>query len=67
MNDSWVKIYTSTNFFKSELVRQLLVENNVEAVVLNKQGYPYNIGEVEVWVQKDVFNQALELIVQNDL
>ena len=67
MNDSWVKIYTSSDFFKSEMVRQILIQNEIEAVILNKKGYPYNIGEVEVYVQPDHFQSALELIVQNDL
>ncbi|MBC8051563.1 MAG: hypothetical protein H7Y13_00705 [Sphingobacteriaceae bacterium] len=67
MNDSWVKIYTSKDFFKSEMVRQFLVDNNIEAVILNKQGYPYNIGEIEVYVQPLFSLQAIELIAQNDL
>ena len=67
MNDNWVKIYTSTDFFKSELVRQFLIDNDIDAVILDKKGYPYNIGPVEVYVQPEVSNQALELISQNDL
>jgi hypothetical protein len=67
MNDSWIKVYTSTDFFKSELVRQFLVDNEIEAVILDKKGYPYNIGPVEVYVQPEVSDRALELITQNDL
>jgi hypothetical protein len=67
MNDSWVKIYTSADFFKSEMVRQVLIDHEIDAVILNKQGYPYNIGQVEVYVQPDLFQSALELIVKNDL
>ena len=67
MNDSWVKIFTSSDFFKSEMVRQVLIENEIDAVILNKQGYPYNIGQVEVYVQPDHFQPAIELIVKNDL
>ncbi len=67
MNDSWVKIFTSSDFFKSEMVRQVLIDNEIDAVILNKQGYPYNIGQVEVYVSPDQFQPALELIVKNDL
>ncbi|MEJ6981207.1 hypothetical protein WG906_12135 [Pedobacter sp. P351] len=67
MNEDWNKVYTSSDFFKSELVRQFLVENEIEAVILNKQGYPYQIGEVEVYVNPAVFHEALELIGKNDL
>lgn len=67
MNDSWVKVYTSKDFYKSELVKQFLFDNGLEAVVLNKQGYPYQIGEVEVYVQSDSSKKAFELIAENDL
>ena len=67
MNEDWSKIYTSPDFFKSELVRQFLIDNEVEAVIMNKQGYPYVIGEVEVYVKPEDSTKALELIVQNNL
>ena len=67
MNEDWNKVYTSSDFFKSELVRQFLVEHEIEAVILNKQGYPYQIGEVEVYVNPAVFQEAVELIGKNDL
>ena len=67
MDDSWVKVYTSSDFFKSEMIRQFLVENEIEAVILNKQGYPYNIGEIEVYVQPTLVQQAKELIAKSEI
>ncbi len=67
MEADWVKIYTSSNFFKSELVRQVLVDNGIEAIIINKQGYPYQIGEVEVYIHKENFQTALEIIIENEL
>jgi hypothetical protein len=67
MNEDWNKVYTSTDFFKSELVRQHLIENGIEAVILNKQGYPYQIGYVEVYVKPDQFQQATDLIAESDV
>ena len=67
MNEDWNKVYTSTDFFKSELVRQHLIENGSDAVILNKQGYPYQIGEIEVYVMPDHFKRATELIIESDL
>ena len=60
MNENWIKVYTSADFFKSELVRQHLIENDIEAVLINKQGYPYNIGNVEVYVQPEQSQAALQ-------
>lgn len=67
METDWVKIYTSHDFYKSELVRQVLIENEVEAVIMDKQGFPYRIGEVEVYIHQNDFQKALELIIKNEL
>lgn len=67
MNKEWVKIYTSNQFFKSEIVKQVLIDHEIEAVLLNKQDSSYKFGEVEVHIQQADFNKALEIILQNDL
>ncbi|MEO5909816.1 MAG: DUF2007 domain-containing protein [Pelobium sp.] len=67
MNDSWVKIYTSNQFFKSEIVKQVLIDHEIEAVIMNKQDSSYKFGEVEVHIQQKDFQKALEIILQNDL
>jgi uncharacterized protein YjhX (UPF0386 family) len=58
MEAGWVKIYTSSDFFKSELVKQVLID---------KQGFPYRIGEVEVYIHEDDFQNSLEIIIKNEL
>ena len=67
MEAGWIKLYTSSDFFKSELVRQVLIDHEIEAVILNKQGFPYQIGEVEVYIHENNFQRALEIIIQNEL
>lgn len=67
MEQGWVKIYTSHDFFKSEIVRQVLTDNELSAILINKQGFPYRIGEVEVYIHPDNFQHAIEIIVQNEL
>ncbi len=66
MEKDWVKIYTSSDFFKSEIVRQVLVDHQVVAVIMNKQN-PYQIGEVEVYIHQNDFQEALEIIIKNEL
>ncbi len=67
MEAGWIKIYTSADFFKSELVRQVLIENEIEAITMNKQGFPYRLGEVEIYIHEDNFQKALEIIIKNEL
>jgi hypothetical protein len=67
MEAGWVKIYTSADFFKSEIVKQVLIDHEIDTIIINKQGFPYRIGEVEVYIHENDFQKALEIIVKNEL
>lgn len=67
MESGWVKIYTSHDFHKTEIVRQILVEYEIEAVLMDKQGFPYRFGEVEVYIHHQDFDKAIEIIIKNEL
>lgn len=66
MEKDWVKIYTSSNFYRSEIIKQALIENDIEAVLLNKQLSGYNIGAVEVYIHQEDFSKAIEIIALNE-
>lgn len=67
MENDWVKIYTSADFYKSELVRQVLIDHEIEAVLMDKQGFPYRIGQIEIYINQQDFDNALEIIIKNEL
>jgi len=67
MKEGWLKIYTTSEYYKAEIVRQVLVEHEIEAVLMNKQDSLYRFGEVEVYIKKAHFDDALELIIKNEL
>lgn len=67
MTKGWVKIYSSFDFFKSEIVRQVLIDHEIEAVILDKQGFPYKLGDVEVYIHEANFDKAIEIIISNEL
>lgn len=67
MENGWVKIYTSTDFFKSEIVRQVLIDHEIDAVLIDKQGSPYPIGQAEVYIHQDNVSKAEEIIEKNEL
>jgi hypothetical protein len=67
MSSNWVKIYTCNQFFKSELVKQVLIDYEIDAIILNKQDSSYKFGEVEVHIHQDNFDKALSIIIENDL
>jgi len=61
--DNWKCVYTTDQTYQAELVRGFLANENVEAVIFNKKESSYNIfGDVEVYVQPEDENLAIELI-----
>ncbi len=67
MDKDWVKIYTTNDFYKAEIVRQVLIDHEMDAVLMNKQDSAYKFGEIHVLIPQSNFEQALEIILQNDL
>ena len=68
MQKDWVRVYKDTDFYKSEIVRQVLIDHGIEAVLIDKRGFPYLIiGEVEVYINQDNFQKAIEIIINSEL
>ena len=61
--EGWLKIYGTRNYAEASIVKGMLEENNIAAVVMNKldSSYPA-IGEVEIYVPLHLKNIALGLI-----
>lgn len=67
MDKNWVKIYTTTDFYKAEIVRQVLIDHEIEAVLMNKQDTSYKFGEIHINIPEQHFQVALDIITKNDL
>ena len=68
MEKNWVKIYASTNFYQSEMVKQALTGHDIEAVLMNKQDSSHRtFGEIEVYVHQNDFSNAIEIIILNQI
>jgi len=60
---NWIKIYSSTDPFKIELMRGLLEQNNIRNVSMNKQDSSYLcFGEISILIKHKDFNKARILI-----
>ena len=68
MEKDWICIYSSVYLHKVEIVKAVLNENDIPAVIINKQDSSYSsIGEIELYVNLD--NEVLSrfLISENSL
>ena len=61
MDYNWIKIYTSTDSFKIELLKGFLDQNNIVAMSINKKDSSYlAFGEIELLVDaKDVMKAKI--------
>ena len=66
MDYNWIKIYTSTDPFKIELLKGFLNENNIVAMSINKKDSSYlSFGEIELLVnEKDVMKAKILITKQ---
>ncbi len=63
MEDSWISIFSTPHPWQADIAKQILAENGIEAVVLNKQDSSYTVfGEIEVYVSQEYAEKSKELL-----
>ena len=65
MEKDWIKIFSTDRPFEAEMVKGMLLENGVNAVLLNRQDSSYVQalpGQAEIYVHTSQVTQALELM-----
>jgi len=68
MENNWIKVYTTENAFTAEVIKQGLIENEIPAVVLNKQDSSYkSFGVLTVMVRPEDLEKANAYILENEL
>ena len=60
--ENWTCVFVTNNAHKADMVKELLVNENIEAVVMNKKDSSYLFGDVELYVPPEDENMAIELI-----
>ncbi|WP_259069181.1 DUF2007 domain-containing protein [Mucilaginibacter sp. X4EP1] len=68
MEKNWIKIFSSTNYYQAEMVKQALVGHQIGSVLINKQDTTYRaFGEIEVYIHQEDFSNAIEIIILNQI
>lgn len=68
MENDWVKVYGSEMEHKVNIVKKILEDNSIPAVILNKKDSSYiSIGEIELYVRNENANLAGFIIKENSL
>ncbi len=52
MEKDWVQIYSTDKMFQAEILKQVLADHEIEAVIINKMDSSYkSFGEIEIYVK----------------
>jgi hypothetical protein len=58
-----IKLLSTEDPNKAEIIKQMLEENNIKVVLLNKQDSSYLMfGSIDLYVNKEQLNQAKDLL-----
>jgi hypothetical protein len=59
----WFMLYSTKNYLEANIIKGKLEENNIHAVILNRQDTNYiTIGEIELYVPAHLKDIAVHLI-----
>ena len=62
MSTEQVSIYATGDPVYAEIVRQMLVEKGITALIMNKQDSIYKFGDIEIYTHRDNVIRAKKLI-----
>ena len=61
--EGWFKLYTTKNFAEANIVKGMLEENNITAIILNKLDSSYlAFGDIELYVPLHLKDVAVHLL-----
>lgn len=64
MPENWGVIYSTNQLYDAEMVKDMLTDNFIECVIMNKQDSTYGFGELELYVPTDQVFKAKQLILE---
>jgi len=61
--DNWTSVFETDQLYKAELVKDILCNNDIDAVILNQKDSSYNtFGEIYVMVSEEEKGKAEEIL-----
>lgn len=67
MDENWVKVFSTKKVIRAEIAREILEQNDIAAVIVNRQDSSYPIfGMCEVHVPVSDFVQAQTILSNED-
>ncbi len=65
--EDWVCIHAFSKLYEAEMAHNVLTNNNIVSVLINKQDSLYLIGEIELYVKPDDVIKAKFILKEPEL
>ena len=63
LEKGWKQVFLSGQLYKVEIAKDVLENNGIESVIINKKDSSYlAFGSIELYVKEDTEKQAIELL-----
>ena len=62
MNSDWVVVYSTDDIFRAEVIKNMLLSNNIEAIIMNQKDSSYHFGIAEVYTKNEDVEKANKFI-----
>ena len=62
MNNDWIEVYLTNDIFKAEVIKNMLISNNIEAIIMNQQDSSYHFGIAKIFTKKENISKAKKII-----
>ena len=66
MSEEWTSVYSTGLLYTAELIKHMLADNQITAVILNQKDSAYNFGNIEILVKPSDVIRAKHLISKTE-
>lgn len=66
MQQDWVLIYSTDQMYKALLMKEKLLEESINAFIINKKDSAYAFGEIELYVKPNDALKSIHLIKKSE-
>jgi hypothetical protein len=65
-NRNWKQIVSFTDFYQAMLAKNVLAQQNIEAIIMTKKDSAFLIGDIELYVDEDNLNESKRILLELD-
>ena len=62
MNSDWAVVYSTNDIFRAEVIKNMLLSNNIDAIIMNQKDSSYHFGIAEVYTKNEDVEKANKFI-----